>query len=903
MRKILLTLLFTFLLATSATAHNYLKGVDTEPFVPGTSYDQSIPTLRDVAGHTWGERITSHGETETYLKALAGSSDRASLVRYGETWEGRGLYYLVIATRERLENLETIKSELRELAHPLSLSDARRTELSAKLPAVLWLAYTIHGNEPSGTDAGLWLAHHLLASREDTLVERILEQCIVVIDPLQNPDGRDRFVNFFRQTTGRWPDSDPVSAERRENWPGGRTNHYLFDLNRDWFPMTQQSSRARVAAYMQWRPHVFVDLHEMGSNNTYYFPPTMPPTNRELSEKQVRLYEEFGKNNARWFDRFGFSYYTRESFDAYYPGYGCTWPSINGSVGMTYEQASSRGLVARRSDQTLMPFRETVRHHAVASLATAEYAAANRTRLLEDFAAIRTPPSSIPAKRAYLIPPGPDPSRSRKLAGMLIRQGLKVGQLASGVTLSGLRAADGSSAGKLTVEAGTWVIPARQESYMLVRNLLEPEVPMDDKFIAEQQRRIDAGLGSQVYDITAWSLPLLMDTPCYLSENFSGAGIEYLSELPPNPAPIKRQARLAWVLDGSTNSAISALAGLLRRGVRVYSSDKKFTHSDKNYSRGSLIVPVKGNPDTLANIILDVEAAHGVTFQPTASAWVDKGVNFGSPNVHFIPVPKVLLAWNEPTHSYSAGATRYVLERQYGVPVTAVRTGDLNRIELDKYTALVLPNGWNYGEIMGEAGVKRVADWVRRGGTLVTIQGATRWLTGSGSGLLDAPEEFRLDADSSTAKKGKEDDKQEKRVAGTEIRNYKQYMETIENTRKSPLAVPGAVVQVRMDQDHWLSAGYGETARLFAFGWQVYSPLKRDKGRNIAVFDSADKLLVSGHTWKGPSVRQLAFKPLMMYSRAGNGHVVAFTEDPNFRAIIDSANRLLLNAVLLGPAH
>ncbi|MBW7997029.1 MAG: peptidase M14 [Candidatus Glassbacteria bacterium] len=905
MRRLLLAVLTLCLVAGTAAAHVYLKGVDTEPFVPGADYDSSIPTLRDVAGHTWGERITTHGETEMYLKALAESSPRAQLVHFGETWEGRRLYYLVIATEERLAGLENIKSELRELAQPLSLSAARRKELTAKLPAVVWLAYTIHGNEPSGTDAGLWTARHLLASRGDQLVERIFEECIVVIDPLQNPDGRDRFVNYFRQTTGRWPDSDPVSAERREAWPGGRTNHYLFDMNRDWFPMTQLESRARVAAYLEWRPHVFIDLHEMGSNNTYYFPPTMPPTNRELTDRQVNWYEEFGRNNAEWFDRFGFRYYTRESFDAYYPGYGCTWPSLNGSIGMTYEQATSRGLVAEKDNETLMPYRETVRHHAIASLATADLASRNRARLLEDFAGIRTPPSTIPARRAYLIPPGPDPSRSRKLAGLLIRQGLRVGRLTGSVQLGGLRAADGGSAGRQTFGEGTWVVPARQAGYMLVRNLLEPEVPMDDEFIAEQQRRIDAGLGDQVYDITSWSLPLLMDTPCYRTDELRKSAYEEINELPALPEPMKREARLAWVLDGSTNSAMSALAELLRRGVRVYSSDRQFTHGDKKFSRGSLIVPVKNNPDTLAAIIMAAESAHGVRFQPTGSSWVSDGVNFGSPTVHFIPRPRVLLAWNEPTHSYSAGATRYVLERQYGVPVTAVRTEDIDRIEIDEYNVLILPNGWDFGDRMGEAGVKRVADWVRRGGTLVTIQGATRWLAGSGAGLLEASEEYRLDGDSTGQQKDDDGDEEEEKrhVPGTEIKSYKQFLETIEQDRPGPQAVPGAVVQLRLDQDHWLSAGYGETARMYAFGWQVYSPLKRDQGRNIAVFDSADKLLVSGHTWRGPSVRQLAFKPFLMYSSPGAGHVVAFTEDPNFRAIIDSANRLLLNAVLLGPAH
>lgn len=425
---------------------------------------------------------------------------------------------------------------------------------------------------------------------------------------------------------------------------------------------------------------------------------------------------------------------------------------------------------------------------------------------------------------------------------------------------------------------------------------------MDDEFLQEQQRRIDAGLGSQVYDITSWSVPLLMDTPCYRTDRLNADAWEHVTELPGYPAPMKREARLAWLLDGSTNTTMSALAHLLRSGVRVHTSDKAFTHNSKEYSRGSLIVLVKNNPDTLASIIMDVEASHGVQFEPTGSGWVTDGVNFGSNNVRFVPVPRVLLAWNEPTQSNAAGATRFVLERQYGVPVTAVRAGNLGRIDIDEYNVLILPNGWNYGADMGESGVERMAEWVRRGGTLVTIQGATRWLVGSDTGLLESAEEYRLAGDS--AAEGKSgDDEDRGGVPGTEIKDYEQFLETIEQHTTGPQPVPGAVVQVRLDQDHWLSAGYGETARMYAFGWQVYSPLKRNQGRNIAVFDSADRLLVSGHAWRGPSVRQLAFKPLVMYSSPGAGHVVAFTEDPNFRAIIDSANRLFLNAVLLGPAH
>ena len=874
-----------------------------DPFLPDARYDPDIPALEKVTGRGWGEKITSHAECEAYLQALAAASPRARLFSYGETWEGRKLYYLVIADENRMAHLEEIKASLRELAHPLSLSEARNAELTAGLPVVTWIACTIHGNEPSGADAGLWLAYHLLASREDSLVERIFRESIVVVDPLQNPDGHDRFVYYNRHNSGRWPSPDPQAAERQESWPGGRTNHYLFDMNRDWYAMTQPESKGKVAAFLEWRPQVYLDLHEMETDATYYFPPTAPPTNPQLSPLQVRWFEKFGMNNSAWFDRFGFKYYSRESFDAYFPGYGCTWPSLNGAIGMTYEQASSRGLLALRSDETEMSYAETVRHHAISSLATAELAAANREALLKDFSSTRTPPPALSASRAYLIPAEPDPSRTEKLVGILLKQGLEVRKSASALETSSLTTGDNRKLSRKSFPAGTFIVPARQESFALAANLLEPEITIDPAYIAEQERRLAAGLSDQVYDITAWSLPSFMGVSCYRTDNLPAGNYELVPEPAQPQAPRVKKAGLAYILDGGRNSSMAALAGLVRSGVRVYSSDLAFTQGARKFSRGSLIVPVKENPESLPGIIAEVEMHTGAEFIPTDSGWMSEGVNFGSPNVHFVPEPKVLLAWDEPASSNSAGWCRYVLEQQYGVKVTAVKGEDLGRIELARYNVLVLPNGWNFGEIMGKRGLENIRSWIATGGTLIGIQGATAWLADPEVKLLEASLEYRLGQDSAKAEKPLAEKEKTNRVPGSAIESPDQFKKLITAENTEPRAVPGVLLRLRLDPDHWLSAGYDSTAVAFAEGYQVYAPLKRSQGRNVAYFAEEKNLLVSGYAWKGPSLKQLAFKPYLMYRPLGQGHVIGFTEEPDFRAVLDGINRLLLNAVLLGPAH
>ena len=312
------------------------------------------------------------------------------IVEYGRTWENRPLVYVVIASEENFARLDTIKQGMARLADPRRIDGDDADALIRDLPAVVWLGYGIHGDEISSTDAALYTAYHLLAARDDEIVRTGLESAVVVIDPSQNPDGRNRFVQSNRAAVGNAPSSSPIAAERDQPWPGGRANHYLFDLNRDLIALTQPESRARVKALLEWYPLVVVDAHEMGAESTYFFPPNAEPSNPHITSAQQAALELFGRNNARWFDRFGFEYFTREVFDFFYPGYADTWATFQGGVGMTYEQASARGLEVKRPGGSRLTYADGVRHHFVASMSTIETAAKNRERLLRDFWAYRS---------------------------------------------------------------------------------------------------------------------------------------------------------------------------------------------------------------------------------------------------------------------------------------------------------------------------------------------------------------------------------------------------------------------------------------------------------------------------------------------------------------------------------
>ncbi len=866
---------------------------------PGASYDPAIPTVEDVLGYPSGDRITWHRDALDYFRALeAAAPDRLRVFSYGETWEGRELIYVVVTSAENLARIDAVKSGMQALRNPSQTTADEAADIIASQPAVTWLSYSVHGNEISSTDAAMMTAYHLLAAEGDARIDAIMNDTVVIIDPLQNPDGRDRFIHRFETALGLEPQSDRLSAEHNEPWPSGRTNHYLFDMNRDWFMMTQPETQGRVKAIQEWYPVAFVDAHEMGSDSTYYFAPEAVPYNPHLAADQRASLELFGKTNARWFDTFGIDYFTREVYDAFYPGYGASWPSYFGSVAMTYEQGSARGLVVRQYDGVEVTYRDTVRNQFVTSLGTAETVATNRQKLLEDFydyqvSAIDEGRSE--SIRAYIIPAQRDQAGANKLAGLLVRQGVEVERATSAFRACGRE-----------YDAGSYVINLAQPAKRLARTLLDADVPLDEEFVAEQERRRAKNIPDQIYDVTAWSLPLMMNVEADSCGRAVSGSFEPAGEALVIPGTLSAGADpVAFLVPWGEASAVRLLAHAHRHGLTVKSTDKAFTHEGTRYPSGTLIFDSADNSSDLAAILRELAETTGARVTGVSSTWVTDGPNFGSGNAVRMNAPKVAIAWDEPTSQYSAGNTRFVIERQFDYPVTAIRTKHLKNADLSRYQVLILPEAYGgYMATLGEDGAANLGDWVDRGGVLITVGNATRFAADPSIDLVSIRREDAVVAEEvaeSAPEAGDEEDPKAT-VAGS-------YLESAEDfeTATTPLetnldSIGGVLLKAVVDEDHWLGAGVKSSINVLARGPDVYTPARLDEAVNVARFADADNVLASGYLWD-ENRRQLAYKPFAVAEESGDGYVVAFTQDPNVRAYLDGLNVIFMNAIFRGSAH
>ncbi|MCS7315482.1 MAG: M14 family metallopeptidase [Bryobacterales bacterium] len=872
-------------------------------FWPGASYDPRVPTHKQVLGHDPGERITRYAGLKQYLEALATATGRLRLVEYGTSWEGRKLFYAIIGSEASLRRLEQIRTGYQQLADPRRTPEAQARQLIEQLPAVVCLANGVHGNEISGPDAALLVAYHLLAARNDKLVEQIRENVVLLLVPSQNPDGRERFLQHYEQTLGLEPDANPAAAEHVEPWPGGRGNHYLFDLNRDWVPLTQPEIRGLVAELRRWFPLVFVDLHEMGPDATYYFAPEADPFNPHITREQREALFWFGRNNARWFDRFGFDYFTREVYDAFYPGYGASWPTYYGAVAMTYEQASARGLLMRRSDDRVFHFRDTVRQQFVSSIATLETAARERQKLLELFYRYRKTAIEEGARepvREYILPRRGDTSAVDKLAAVLAEHGIEL-----------KRALAPFRNGNREFPAGSYVIPLAQPAKRLIRTLLDPHVPMDEKFLQEQERRRKKRLPDEIYDVTAWSLPLAYNVEAVAAAEESEGKFEPASPARVPPGAVDRpEAQVAFLVPWGTQAAARLLTAALREGLNILSSDKPFTLNGRRYPAGTLIVKVKDNPAGLGERMVRLARRTGAEVHGTDSSWVEEGVNFGSRHVIRMRAPAVAMAWDRPVSSLSAGWARFVLERQYEYPVSVIRTQTLAMADLSRYQVLILPDqamGEGYAQVLGPNGIRRLREWVSGGGTVIGIAGAVSFLADGRTGLLPITQEY-LARPGETARRteppkpeaAKPEAAAEPRGPGKLLASEEEYLREIQPERELPDPALGVMARARLDPDHWITAGLGETVVALVSGRAIYSPIKLDRGVNAAVFLGPDQLLASGYLWE-ENRKQLAYKPLLVVGREGRGYVIGFTADPNFRAAMDGLNVLFLNAIFRTP--
>lgn len=879
-----------------------LLGASQEPemrqqFVPGSRYDPAIPTLEEVVGHDFGERITPPDQVFDYFETLAAAApERTRLIRYATSWEGRPLVALVIGSPARIGNLDAIKEDLVRLADPRGMSDADAEELIGRLPVVTALMHAVHGNEISSSGAAMAEAYHLLAAQNDPAVDLIFAESLVIIDPLENPDGRNRFVYQNSVGEARWPDAKGYSAEHDEPWPGGRGNHYLFDLNRDLFIQSQPETRGKVALFLEFWPHIVVDLHEMGGNSTYFFPPTAEPSNPWFGERQIALMNVFGRANATAFDERGFAYFNRDVYDLFYPGYVDMWPMSHGALGMTFEQASARGLALERSDGDTLTYAQGVLQHFTAAMTTAETAAGNREQILSDYLAFRREgvASGQEGPAELVLHASTDPARAERLARMLARNGIEVREAMAAVTV-----------GERTLPAaGTYIVPMSQPAYRFARDLLDDHVPMDETFIERQLELRSEREDHEIYDITAWSQPLLWDVEVIAAATATGAAGDLVAREPLPAAGVSGEAMSAGIDPAGAGTtlapaqvgylipwgvgAAATVTEALREGVRVRSAGGEFTLGGREYAVGTAIVRTAENDDDLPAVLGRLAAAHGAEVVPIDDSYVSEGMSLGSNRVSALREPRVLLVYDEPASSLSAGWARYVLERRYGQRTTAVRAASLGRADLDDFDVVVFPSG-NYADAVGDGLLDQLRDWMRDGGTVITMAESTRWATRAD--LLATAAERRggrlADEDPPAA------DTPEQPI---------DYLEKIVPADEAPEAVPGAILRVLLDTDHWLASGTDGDIGVLVDGSRVFRPITLDDGTNVGRYAGVEELVLGGVVWD-ESRPQLASKAFLIVQPYGAGQLVAFAEDPNYRAYAEATQLLFMNAVLLGPGR
>lgn len=851
-----------------------------QPFWPGATYDPAIPTIKAVLGHDHGEKITTPEQVLKYLGALsAAASSRTRLVHYATSWEGRPLKYLVISSPENMSHLEENQDRMQKLVDP-RLGDAEsRERLLRQTKPVSWLAYGVHGDEISSTDAALLAMYHLLAAQADETVERILSESIVVLDPSQNPDGRARFVQHFEQNLGLQPAIHQLAAEHQQAWPGGRTNHYLFDMNRDWFALTQPETRGRIKHFQKFFPVVHADIHEMEVDSSYYFPPPAEPYNPFISGQQLSNLNLYGKGNAKAFDQFNFDYFTREIFDARYAGYGDTWPAFHGAIGMTFEMASARGLVQRKDNGELLSYRDGVHRHFVSSMATMQTTATNGQKLLRDLVEYRA--GALADERLYIFSKG-DRSLQRKLADKLTAQGIEVHRLQSTTRACGK-----------SHPAGSYVVKAGQPAGWLVRTLLDANSPIDKAFWQEKEKLRAEGIAVDLYDVLAWSMPGLYGlAPNICQRNLDGL-VPYDPKTPTYQLPA--EAKFAYVVPNNTSASMQFLAAALRHGLPVLNVDAEFTLAGRDFARGTLVIKVANLDGGVHHQLSQLARHFDVELVPTDNSWTSAGVNFGSPQVTELKAPQIALVWDEPTYANAAGNTRFVIERQLGYPVTTIRTPYLASRDLAYFDVLFIPEGGDYAAELGESGRENIKAWVDNGGVLITAGSATHLLLEDGLGLLSTKLEANQDANL--------DDKKETKLAvASTIDTEDEYLKIVSEGAIKPDYIPGVIARGRVDHEHWLAAGVGDTVNLVLDGSDIYTPLKHGNGSNVVRYAASEELLQGGYLWK-ENRSQLAYKPAVMARHFGAGEVIAFTTDPAFRGYLDGLHVMLGNAIFKGPSR
>jgi hypothetical protein len=875
-------------------------------------YRSEVPRPSDLLGYEAGARHTQYAEQQAVLDALiAAAPDRVRSEEIGSTEEGRVMRALLISAPENLQRLEEIRTDLGRLADPRTTSLAEARAIADRDPVVVMLSYSIHGNEPAGFEAAMWVAYQLLASEETATVD-MLRSTLVVLIPSANPDGHERFAVWYNSLAVG--SDEPFSYEWNEPWGiWGRYSHYRFDMNRDFIALSQAPTRAMLGAIMRWHPQVFVDLHS--TTEQYFFPPPPAPINPNVSAQTVRWMETFGQGNAAAFDRYGWQYYTRDIFDLLYVGYFDAGPTLHGATGMTYETDGGKALKRRRDDGTVITFAEGIAHHYVASLATVETAAAHREpQLLDyyDFHRSAMEEARDASMKRIVVVPDNDPTNAALLAAVLLRHEVEVTRTEAPYSASaahGYMDGPGAPSVRRTFPAGVLIVDLAQPQGRMARALLEPRTELDREFVRrqvaiyERNRRRGSGATSEwyeFYDVTAWSLPLTLGLEAYWTEDarpVAGTGLTLAGGSDPvrtlgPQGGVSGRARSAYVFPNDRRGAAELAMALLRQGFVVNVSNEPLRADGASYPRGTFVLRVSRNPDELHERIGTLAEDAGVWVSAVQSAYPDSGqVGVGSHSVDPVFRPRIAVASGRGISTTGYGTLWHFLEVELGQPFVPVSLSSLGRMHtLSDYNVLLFPGGSarSIREQLGESGIERLKRWVQDGGVLIAYDNAA---------LFPGHEDVGL---SSVAALGTDEGEPEADTLESDP-ELSPPLASPSATPDDVEYIPGSIFRGTLDLTHWLTLGYeSKGLALMLRGSTLLAPSK--SGDNPAVF-VGDDLLLAGFAWPGNTERLLEETVWATAERQGRGQVVLFADDPLYRAFWRGPARLLTNAILFGTGR
>jgi hypothetical protein len=805
-------------------------------------------------GYKPGTHFTPHFRIVEYFRYVAANlPSQVKIEDYGKTNEGRPLLVAYVSNAANISNLAQIRM------NNLSLASMGGSANVTNPPAIVWLSYNVHGNEASSSEASMQTLY-ALADPSNNKTKQWLQNTVVVIDPCLNPDGRERYVNWYNSVVGKNFDPSLSAREHNEPWPGGRVNHYYFDLNRDWAWQTQKETQERLKLYNNWLPQIHVDFHEQGINQPYYFAPAAEPFHEVITPWQRKFQETIGRNHARYFDAAGWLYFTREIFDLFYPSYGDTYPLYNGAIGMTYEQAGGPGggLGALTDDGDTLTLTDRVVHHFTTSLSTIEVASQNASQLVNEFRNYYTTAvtNGYGNYKSYVIKYSPQSAeRIHSLLDLLEKNKIAYGS-AGNKNARGYNY-DSRREENFKINENDIVVPAVQPKSALVKVLFEPNPKLSD---------------SATYDITAWALPYVYGLPTYATTEKFNIATTILKYDSVKNSPVDPYG---YVIRWNGIQPVKLVSQLLQKGIKIRYSEKPFETGGVDFERGSIII-LKTSNQYRANLWNEVRMLadkYNVTLTPVSTGFVEKGFDFGSAFVHPMRTLRIGLFAGEGTSPGGVGEVWHYFDQLIDYPVTLINTDDLSSLEWNKFDVLIMPNG-SYRFLNDKSSADQLESWITKGGKLIALESAVAQLSKFDWGL----------------KQRKTEDTSEAGDVYAPLHRYEN-----RDRDELPNVTPGSIYKVELDNSHPLAFGYPGYYYTLKQDDRMYDFIKNE-GWNVGIL-RRDKQ-VAGYVGSRLSTR-IKDGVVFGVNDIGNGHAIFLADDVLFRDFWENGKLLFANAVFL----